>query len=116
MPALTIDSFNFRIIREDIDHEYEEIGGDRARMIDGSLRETVQGRKNAWPLTTANLTASDRDTALAKLTATPPLSASGDIFAPVSTPVNVFAKLLGVTRVPVRGGFRYRIRFILIQQ
>lgn len=113
MPALTVGTTDINVAREDVAVDYEEYRGDRARMLDGTMRETAPVRKRVWHCQTRLLTSAEESTQRAALVATPPISCSGDILGGT---VSCHIRLLGSDRVPVMGGVRYRLRFAVYER
>lgn len=114
MANVVIGGTNATVLREGgVDHEYEEYGGARKRMEDGSLRVTVKGFKNVWHLVTATLlNATDAATLEAAIRTAPPITCSGDALgASFSCAGIVHSK----ERVVQRGTVKYRVHFSLLE-
>lgn len=111
MANVVIGSASAAIARDGVTHSYEEYGGDRVRMEDGSLRVTCKGRKNVWELISTLLTSGAAATLEAAIVATAPLTCSGDA---LGASFSCAGELLAKDRVPVAGGtIKYRVRFRL---
>lgn len=114
MPALTVGATDIAVERAPVPVEYQEFRGDRARMLDATMRETEPVRKRVWgPMQTRLLTSSEESTQRAALIATPPINCSGDI---IGGTVSCHVQLLGSDRVRVIGGLRYRLRFTILER
>lgn len=113
MPALTVGSTDISLDRSELETDYEEYRGERARMFDGTMRETEPVRKRVWHCVTRLLTSSEESTQRTALVATPPVSCSGDI---MGGSVSCHVQLLGSARVRVIGALRYRLRFTIFER
>lgn len=99
---------------EGAERRIDEYGGDRARMFDGGMRETVRGRKSSWQVSTKLLTTAEKNSLETALTATPPITCSGDL---LGASTSCFAKIDGIHPVAKAGGeTRWRFSFTLFQQ
>lgn len=112
MANVVIGGTNASVLRDGgVDHEYEEWGGDRVRMDDGTLRVTVKGRKNRWRFATAGLLdATAAATLEAAIVAAAPVTCSGDALGASFSCAGI---LHAKERVSQRGTVKYRIRFSL---
>lgn len=114
MPALTVGATDIAVAREEVPVEYQEFRGDRARMLDATMRETEPVRKRVWgPINTRLLTSAEESTQRAALIAAPPISCSGDIMGGT---VSCHVQLHGSDRVRVIGAVRYRLRFSIFER
>jgi hypothetical protein len=114
MPALTVGGVDISLSRADAPVEYEEIGGDRARMDDGTMRELEPTRKRVWgPLATVLLSSAQESTQRAALIAAPPITCAGDV---LGGSVSCHVQLHGSDRVPTVAGVRYRLRFTIFER
>jgi hypothetical protein len=114
MPNVVVGGVNATVLRDGgVDHEYEEYGGDRVRMDDGTLRVTVKGRKSIWHLVTAAfLSAGDAATLEAAIVGAPPVTCSGDALGASFSCAGVLHKK---ERQSIRGTVKYRIHFTLLE-
>lgn len=111
MASVIVGGVSASIIQDGgVRHSYEEYGGDRVRMEDGSLRQTVKGRKNVWQLVTALMTAADASTLEAAIVTAPPITCSGDV---LGATFNCAAELTEKERVPIAAAVLYRVHFTL---
>jgi hypothetical protein len=114
MAILSVGGVTISVARETAPHSYDEVNGDRARMLDATMRSMEPTRKNVWSLRTRLLTAAELTTQQAALQGTPPMSCTGD---PLNGTYSCFVKIDGIDRVPViTGVVRYQIRFTLFEQ
>jgi hypothetical protein len=113
MAALVVGGVTVLVARDGADQDFEEYGGDRARMEDGSLRTSVKGQKNVWSLrTAAPLTGANADTLIAAIRGAPPVTCTGDILgASFSCAGQVHKKL----PVSVRGTVKFHVHFTLFE-
>lgn len=113
MPNVTVGAVSVSVPREGgVEHGYEEYGGDRVRMEDGSLRDSTKGRKNVWTIVTSLLTAADAATLEVAIVTAPPIACSGD---GLGASFSCAGQLLDKPRFTVRGVVKYRVHFRLIE-
>jgi hypothetical protein len=113
MANVTVNSVDIPLARGGVDHSYEEVGGDRVRMADGTMRSNVTTTKQVWRLTTVPLSASDFSTVQGAVTGLNPVSCSGDA---LGSTVTCIPEALSATRVRMGGAIRYVVTFALHQQ
>jgi hypothetical protein len=113
MPMLVVGGVTVPVAREGgVDHDVEEFGGDRTRAFDGTMRSTVRARKGQWSIVTTLMAGGAKDTLVAALVATPPVTCSGDILG-ASTSCHIV--LQKVAPESVRGALKYRVHFMLYE-
>lgn len=111
MADVVVGSVNVSVLRSSgAGHDYEEFGGDRTRMDDGSQRVTVKGRKNVWSFVTSRLNASDASTLETAIVAAPPITCSGDLLGGSFSCAGI---LLRKERVSFTGTIWYHVHFSL---
>ena len=93
--------------------KYDEIG-ERARAIDGTMRETVTARKREWNFETPLLDWATANTVIGLVNVGGVLVMSGDIVNNVNT--NVFAHAEGFDFVASRGGFQMKVKITVWEQ
>lgn len=91
-------------------HEYQEFGGDRIRMDDGSMRVTAKGRKNHWSFMTSRLNASDASTLETAIVGAPPVTCSGDLLGASFSCAGILHRR---ERVSFQGTIWYHVHFSL---
>jgi hypothetical protein len=107
---VTVAGTDAAVFYDGQDHEYEDYGGDLARMDDGSLRDSRKGRKNIWKLVSTLLSAANAATLETAITTAPPLTCSGDVLGATFSCVGVLVKK---QRVVTNGTVMYRVHFEL---
>lgn len=111
MADVTVAGTDATVFHDGHDHDYEDYGGDLARMEDGSLRDSRKGRKNVWRLVTGTLlSAANAATLETAITGAPPLTCSGDVLGGTFSCVGVLKKKQRITTL---GTVMYRIHFEL---
>jgi hypothetical protein len=111
--ALTVGGVDISVSRDDVVTDYEEIGGDRVRMRNATMREIAPTRKRQLHCQTRLLTSAEESTQRTALIGTPPITCSGDI---LGGSVSCHVQLLGSDRVGTVSGVRFRLRFIVFER
>ena len=91
---------------------YDETG-ERVRMFDASMLESVRGRKQVLTCRSQPATRATAETYKTALLASPPIACTGDAFNGVAT--NCFAKVSGLIPVPTAAGLRWSVTFTLYE-
>ena len=113
MANVTVGAVSASVMRDGgVQHEYEDVGGDRVRMEDNSLRVSVKDTKNVWHLVTTLLSAADATSLATAVAAAPPITCSGDALGASFSCAGI---LHSKDRVAVLGTVKYRLRFSLVE-
>lgn len=92
--------------------DVDEVGG-RERMLDASMVERVQARKQTIALVSKPVARATAETYKTALLATPPIACTGDLFNNVST--NCFVKYQGMTALATASSVLWHVRFTLYE-
>jgi hypothetical protein len=78
MAFLTVGAIDVPVAQGTPGTDFHEVG-DRGRAFGGTMRSTVRARKREFPITTTPMTTTDAAALETALTATQPISFSGDL-------------------------------------
>ena len=112
MTFLTLNGVTVRCHSDAVTEDREEVGLDRDRMFDGTLRVSRRGLFRHWVVQTALMSEADANTLLALInTNSPPLTMNGDLVGGLDTAVMPIPG----HNDPVQwaGGFKRRLTFEL---
>lgn len=117
MPGLVIpSSLTVPVAPGGATREFEEIG-DRGRMFDGTMRQTVRAWKDTWRIQTAPMTTATAASIISSLQGTQPMACYGSIIGvSSSTTANFYGQLVSEELTEASSGKRVTLEFRLLAE